>query len=70
MKAITVKVITQLDEMLELKAIDRDIYPLITILEDGYALSGYTLYKRKGNVICGERIETKQLIIQIDEVNE
>ena len=38
----------------------------ITKLGDGYILSGsYKLYKVKGNVLCGEELEYKELSIKI-----
>ena len=34
-------------------------------LGDGYILSGYKLYKVKGNVLCGEELEYKEFSIKI-----
>lgn len=68
---VTVRAVTESGETLRFKTkeVERDNIGMFVILEGGYVLSNYTLYKMKGNVLCGEKVETKQLTVKIDKVN-
>lgn len=37
----------------------------MVFLNEGYVLTGHKLWKRKGNVLCGEIIEYKEISIKI-----
>ena len=52
-------------EVLKLKTVKKDL--MLIMLEGGYTLTAnYKLYRRKGNVLCGEEVPYKSLDIHIE----
>lgn len=67
---VKVKAITESGEVLDFKEKEFNKFDAhLTVLENNYVLSNYTLYRIKGNVLCGEKVNTKELTIQITRVN-
>ena len=53
-------------EVLKFKAVEKDL--MLIMLTGGYTLTAnYKLYRRKGNVLCGEEVPYKSLDIHIEK---
>lgn len=62
-----ITVVLESGEVLTLNA-KSEMKESLMMLEKGYVLTGnYNLYKVKGNIICGEKIEYEVLDINIEK---
>ena len=65
-----VNAITESGEVLDFEEREFEKYDAyLAILENNYVLAHYTLYRIKGNVLCGEKVNTRELTVKITRIN-